>query len=378
MVAVGLSTVSIGGLNLELVRKGVQQMRVLCIGLGGGSLPLFLAQNLPGAIVEAVEIDDVVISAATEAMGFPASCLTRNRQTSKLAGTKASSMKAFLHAEELYLKQKPVHIASDVQNVQAVDTVEQHCHQILVDKMEMGEVEEALWGDVAERLFVHEADGEEFLLKASQISKLGAEAALCYDLVFVDAYDGNDEIPCQLMEKNGTFLNALSLLLNPTHGTVVVNLHTDAPPPSLLERITGAFSPGFDPSLPHGRAVQATCLTYRDALLGASKTESMFVKNTYARSTLIIDNMPHDVLRGGIALTIAVPWQQNICLTVSKTRMQKIATLNHDEKVVRSGADVARKLLLKGLLGEAKTIQNLLCTSMDLPQRVSRGFRLVH
>jgi len=45
--------------------------RVLCIGLGGGSLPLFLSHHFPGMDVEVVEIDSVVIEAARTAMGFP-------------------------------------------------------------------------------------------------------------------------------------------------------------------------------------------------------------------------------------------------------------------------------------------------------------------
>ncbi len=47
-----------------------QPCRVLCIGLGGGTLPLFLAHHFPGMEIEVVEIDPVVIAAA-RAMGFP-------------------------------------------------------------------------------------------------------------------------------------------------------------------------------------------------------------------------------------------------------------------------------------------------------------------
>jgi hypothetical protein len=45
--------------------------RMMCIGLGGGSLPLFLSHHFPGADVEAVEVDYVVVRAAVEAMGLP-------------------------------------------------------------------------------------------------------------------------------------------------------------------------------------------------------------------------------------------------------------------------------------------------------------------
>lgn len=46
-------------------------LRILCIGLGGGSLPLFLAHMLPHADIDAVEIDAAVMEAATTAMGLP-------------------------------------------------------------------------------------------------------------------------------------------------------------------------------------------------------------------------------------------------------------------------------------------------------------------
>ena len=47
----------------------------VCIGVGGGSLPAFLAHHYPGMRVEAVELDPVVVQAATSAMGFPDSRL---------------------------------------------------------------------------------------------------------------------------------------------------------------------------------------------------------------------------------------------------------------------------------------------------------------
>lgn len=49
-------------------RKGC---RALCIGLGGGSLPNFLSHHFPGLLVDAVELDPLVVTAATDYMGFP-------------------------------------------------------------------------------------------------------------------------------------------------------------------------------------------------------------------------------------------------------------------------------------------------------------------
>ena len=43
----------------------------VCIGVGAGSLPLFLAPHFPGMLVQAVDLDPVVLEAASGAMGFP-------------------------------------------------------------------------------------------------------------------------------------------------------------------------------------------------------------------------------------------------------------------------------------------------------------------
>ena len=45
--------------------------RVLYMGLGGGSLPNFLSHHFPGMLIDAVELDPVVMAAATECMGLP-------------------------------------------------------------------------------------------------------------------------------------------------------------------------------------------------------------------------------------------------------------------------------------------------------------------
>ena len=44
-----------------------------------------------------------------------------------------------------------------------------------------------------------------------------------------------------------------------------MNLHTDAPPPSLIERIRGEFGPGFDPHLPGGEQLLEISHLYRYA-----------------------------------------------------------------------------------------------------------------
>jgi spermidine synthase len=44
--------------------------RVLVVGLGGGSIPMFVRKHFPGATIDAVEIDPEVVSVAGKFMGF--------------------------------------------------------------------------------------------------------------------------------------------------------------------------------------------------------------------------------------------------------------------------------------------------------------------
>ncbi|CAN1279071.1 hypothetical protein LINPERPRIM_LOCUS16874 [Linum perenne] len=48
MVASGLTAIASCGFDLAGVAYGKKKMRILCIGHGGGSLPLFLASKLQG------------------------------------------------------------------------------------------------------------------------------------------------------------------------------------------------------------------------------------------------------------------------------------------------------------------------------------------
>ena len=76
----------------------------VCIGLGGGSLPLFLAHHFPGMLVQAVELDPVVLAAASQAMGFPLDrCLatTTHRQTVLDAQTQCMCMLPVQTQQEL-------------------------------------------------------------------------------------------------------------------------------------------------------------------------------------------------------------------------------------------------------------------------------------
>eukprot|EP00951_Prasinocladus_malaysianus_P016315 scaffold126952_cov41-Prasinocladus_malaysianus.AAC.1 len=46
-------------------------LRILCLGVGGGSLPHFCVHHFPGSVVDAVDIDPMVFEAAHSAMGLP-------------------------------------------------------------------------------------------------------------------------------------------------------------------------------------------------------------------------------------------------------------------------------------------------------------------
>lgn len=48
MLSVGLASIACCDYNMKKVANGKETMRVLCIGHGGGSLPLFLASKLQG------------------------------------------------------------------------------------------------------------------------------------------------------------------------------------------------------------------------------------------------------------------------------------------------------------------------------------------
>lgn len=49
-----------------------EPLRVLCIGLGGGSMPSFLSQRLVNCVVDVVELEAAVVDAARAGMGFVA------------------------------------------------------------------------------------------------------------------------------------------------------------------------------------------------------------------------------------------------------------------------------------------------------------------
>lgn len=126
----------------------------------------FLVPFFSGALIHIVEIDPLVISASVRAMGFPS-----------------------------YAIMAP--------------SGERACP-------DPNDIDKLLWKGTHERLLLHECDAEKFIPQSSTI----------YDLVFIDAYDGDDIFPHKLWDTHSPFLEALGNQLHPEHGTVVVNLHS--------------------------------------------------------------------------------------------------------------------------------------------------------
>ena len=79
MASVGMATARLLGTSTVAGRRHTAPLRVLCLGVGGGMLPCWLARM--GAHVHAVELDPVVLEAAQAAMGLPPSAVHAARTT---------------------------------------------------------------------------------------------------------------------------------------------------------------------------------------------------------------------------------------------------------------------------------------------------------
>lgn len=279
MISVGLTTMASCGYDLLNAIQGKQNLRILCIGHGGGSLPLFLASKIQGANVDIVEIDPLVISASIQAMGFPAfSVMT------------ASGERAFARPES---------------------------------------IDDVMWKGIHERLFLYELDAEDFVCNTTNL----------YDMIFIDAYDGDDIFPNKLWDPNSTFLEALSKRLHPKHGTVVVNLHSD----SDLLTSDGSVPSVLEHILPMGKYVSQIGRAYKDVLTGdgSSSDES-----------------------SGLGFTVAVPWVCNTSLVVCKGFEMNCEYLDRD-------------LLMNTLISKSLEVERLLKLPFSCLEYIKRGFVLI-
>ncbi|KAI8560764.1 hypothetical protein RHMOL_Rhmol04G0281300 [Rhododendron molle] len=271
MVSTGLATLASCNYDLTsaVLRKKV--MNILCIGHGGGTLPLFLGSKIQGAVVHIVEIDPLVISASIQAMGFPpGSLITPSGK-----------------------------------------------HNTEPDLMSV------LWKGIHERLFLYESDAEEFIHKTPNL----------YDIVFVDAYDGEDIFPRKLWDPHSPFLKALEKRLHPDHGTVVVNLHADSDIPDSEASVSSVLHK----VLPMGKYVSGVCRAYKDVL----------VENG-----------------SGFAFTVAVPWVCNTSLVVCRGSGIGCGILERD-------------LVLNPLASKSQEVETMLDLPFSCLEYIKRGFTLV-
>lgn len=233
-----------------------------------------------GAIVDIVEIDPLVISASIQAMGFPAfSVMTQS-------GDRVFS--------------KP-----DI-------------------------MDEILWKGIHERLSLYESDAEKFILNTNNI----------YDMIFIDAYDGDDIFPRTLWDPTSPFLKALSDQLHPEHGTVVVNLHSD----SDLLNPDGSVPSVLEHTLPMGRYVSAVGRAYKDALVGNASS-----------------GKGED---SGLGFTVSVPWVCNTSLVVSRG-------------FGMNGGHYNKDMILNTLISKSIEVERILNLPFSCLQYIKRGFILV-
>ncbi|XP_027116870.2 uncharacterized protein [Coffea arabica] len=270
MISAGLVTISSCNFDLNSAICGKKIMNVLCIGHGGGSIPLFMASKIEGAVVHIVEIDPLVISASTQAMGFPPFAVMT------MSGERACP--------------------------------------------EPDPVNEVLWKGIHERLLLYGSDAEKFI----------SETTTLYDIVFIDAYDGDDIFPHKLWDPHSPFLKTLANKLHPEHGTVVLNLHSDTD-----LSVDTSVSPVFS-VLPMGKYVFSVCRAYKDVLLGDRS------------------------LHGGLAYTVSVPWVCNTSLVVSRG----------------FGKAYSRNMVFNSLMSSSLQVENILQLPFSCLQYIKRGLTL--
>nr|CAD1844066.1 unnamed protein product [Ananas comosus var. bracteatus] len=255
MVSVGLTTLASSSYDLSEAVLGKRSLKVLCIGHGGGSLPLFLASKISGATVHVVDIDPVVISASIQAMGFPSSTV------------KGKSGCSFTRPPD-------------------------------IDKL--------LWEGIHDRLFLYRCDAEDFIIENRNV----------YDLVFIDAYDGDDIFPYKLWDSDSLFLKHLKHRIHPLHGTVVVNLHSDS---DLLTIDTRNNSP-FESILPMGKYVSRICRAYKHQF--------------------------------GLAFAVSVPWLCNVTLVACRSELFGSGL---------QGPLANRNLVLSTLISKSYLVDSAIC-----------------
>lgn len=210
-----------------------------------------------------MEIDPVVLSASIGAMGFPSLALGRN----------------FREKEQ--------------------------------------EVNDVLWENIDGRLMIFNSDAEKFV----QVSKT------MYDLVFVDAYDGDDVFSRKLWNSGSPFLKALGSRVHPEHGTVVINLHGD----SDVLGVNYVHHKKSD-SLPIGKYVSNVSRAYKEEL--------------------------------GLAFALSVPWLCNVTVVACRGFKGGQSTLLSNNK----------DSIMKALISGSEYVENVIDLPFSCNEYIYRDF----
>ena len=165
--------------------------RALCIGLGGGSLAMFLAHHWPGLEVDAVELDPLVLEAATKGMG----CTPGRYCAKQYMGCGKGSMHVWTHiicygftiGATLTIIMA-VHYSSTTSGPS-----QSHCRDVFLRHKHL-QNSLSLCGRPGLQLHVGEAGAYMRQLAA----KIRAGQEVPFSLVFVDAFDGEDLVPAHL------------------------------------------------------------------------------------------------------------------------------------------------------------------------------------
>ncbi|KAJ6725821.1 SAM-DEPENDENT METHYLTRANSFERASE SUPERFAMILY PROTEIN [Salix purpurea] len=183
-----------------------------------------------------------------------------------------------------------------------------------------------LWKGIHERLCLYEADAENFVLNTSNT----------YDMIFIDAYDGDDIFPRQLWDPDSPFLKALSNRLHSGHGTVVVNLHSD----SEVLSADPSISHYYQQLLPMGKHVSKVCRAYKSVLAGNGKEGS------------------------SLGFTVAVPWVCNTSLVVCRGSGMNARHSSRDS-------------IMNDIASKSCEVENVLNLPFSFSQYIKSGFTLV-
>ncbi|KAL4853379.1 Methyltransferase-like protein 13 [Chlorella vulgaris] len=217
-------------------------LRVLCIGVGGGSLPLFLAHHFPGAVIDAVELDPAVVAAATSAMGL------REQPTLRLHTADAAAFLAQRRrrqqGQQQQVGQQQRGGQQQRRGQQQLGGLQKQDQQLLPGQQQVALHQTGHLHPQAEHSLhqsqlrlqhhhqQHQSQQHQQHWQHRQQQHGHAEHPLeqgqatppLYDLVIMDAFDGADNVPATLCTPE--FAELVASALHPQHGCFLLNMHS--------------------------------------------------------------------------------------------------------------------------------------------------------